>query len=533
MHSKKISVAIFLTVALLCMHSVYCQLIQYPTDRPDSKEEIKRQADEYNAQQMLNAQILGNRIQSQQNFGQQLQPTYQQVQPQNQNQFQQSPIPYQPNQQNLNPIYNQNQRQPIDNSRRPTNATPTIPIFSNQQPIRPEQANQIPFDSEETVSTRNSKTPERLRFINQFSWKLFRESKLPNPETNYVLSPISVQLLLALIAPASEGETKEQFHQIIKNSDPRVVGTAARDMTFVHFRNELDIATAIFPSASFNLNSSFVENAKKSFVKIIPVNYENQNEATQTINSWASHATKNQINQIVPSGSLSGTKMLLSNAVFFRGFWTFPFNETMEGVFQPNANVLSHGRVTMMKLDKVLPYGKTQLKNGLSYEWMELPYEKDEFSMLLVMPLERWGLENLMRSMSFDDFEDLTNNVGSYRKKNVHLKLPKFSIKSSFSLVNTLIKLGLTSPFTSLSNIPYMAYNEFVRIDDAVQQAILTVDEKGSTAAAVTTFSVIALSSGSNIIEDVDFIVDQPFLSVIIDKKQNLPIFISKIYAPL
>lgn len=92
--------------------------------------------------------------------------------------------------------------------------------------------------------------------------------------------------------------------------------------------------------------------------------------------------------------------------------------------------------------------------------------------------------------------------------------------------------MGLTQPFTSLSNIPYLAENEHVRIDEAVQQAVLTVDEKGSVASAVTTFSVIALSTDALLIDDFDFIVDQPFLSVIVDKRKVLPLFIAKIYNP-
>lgn len=80
--------------------------------------------------------------------------------------------------------------------------------------------------------------------------------------------------------------------------------------------------------------------------------------------------------------------------------------------------------------------------------------------------------------------------------------------------------------------MPYLAVGQNVKIDDALQQAVLTVDEKGSVASAATTFSVIALSSGAFPIDEVDFIVDQPFLSIIIDKKQVLPIFIAKIYSP-
>lgn len=92
--------------------------------------------------------------------------------------------------------------------------------------------------------------------------------------------------------------------------------------------------------------------------------------------------------------------------------------------------------------------------------------------------------------------------------------------------------MGIVNLFTSVSNLPYVtASGELLRVQDIVQQSYISVDEKGTIAAAATFSHVVTLSLNSAP-EEVHFNVDQPFLSIIIDKRNKVPIFISKIYDP-
>lgn len=250
---------------------------------------------------------------------------------------------------------------------------------------------------------------------------------------------MSVQILLALLSSTAEGETKEQFLQIIRNSDSTVIGKEAREMTITRSRNVLQIATAVFPLKTYRLNSTFLNNAHKSFVQVTPLDFNNQINAQQIINSWISQATQNQINQLANNIDFNGVKLLLSNAIYFRGIWASAFNETENDIFYASEN--QHNFVTYMKMNKILSAGVRSLKNGVKYKFVELPYDKDEFSMILVLPIKKFGLGELIRTMSLDDFETLTDSIDGYSKKNVHLRLPKFAIKSTFSLKNTLVKV--------------------------------------------------------------------------------------------
>lgn len=92
-------------------------------------------------------------------------------------------------------------------------------------------------------------------------------------------------------------------------------------------------------------------------------------------------------------------------------------------------------------------------------------------------------------------------------------------------------QMGLVDLFTQASNLPYLAKNEPLRVDDILQQSILSVDEKGTIAAAATISHVVTLSLNSAP-EEVFFNVNQPFLSVIVDKRNKVPLFISKVFDP-
>lgn len=72
---------------------------------------------------------------------------------------------------------------------------------------------------------------------------------------------------------------------------------------------------------------------------------------------------------------------------------------------------------------------------------------------------------------------------------------------------------------------------DILRVDDILQQSVLNVDEQGTLAASATISHVVTLSLNSAP-EEIVFNVDQPFCTVILDKRYKVPLFIGKIYDP-
>lgn len=158
------------------------------------------------------------------------------------------------------------------------------------------------------------------------------------------------------------------------------------------------------------------------------------------INNWISNATKNQISSIYKADSIRNVKLLLANTIYFHGEWKYGFNETITERFETTERLVKN--VAMMKNMVTLRAGNIQLPNGFTGQWVELPYQGNDFSMVVILPLQRHHLDSFIQSMRPSDFSDILKQLDSSFKKRVHLSLPKFSVQSTFSMVNVLLKVN-------------------------------------------------------------------------------------------
>lgn len=191
----------------------------------------------------------------------------------------------------------------------------------------------------------------------------------------------------------------------------------------------------------FRLNDSFAKAAYERMVDIVPVNFESADETKYVINNWVANATNNRIKELIkPNEAFSSdTQVILTNSLYFSGEWKYGFNEVKMEPFH-TTDKLSKS-VQMMKNLVSLRTGNIYLRNGFSGQWIELPYRGDEFSMVLILPTQRHYLDEFIRSMRSNDFDDVMKQLSSPFKKLVHLSMPKFTISSSFSVVNVLLKV--------------------------------------------------------------------------------------------
>lgn len=192
------------------------------------------------------------------------------------------------------------------------------------------------------------------------------------------------------------------------------------------------------------LNGSFVQAAHDRDVDIVPVNFESADETRYVINNWVSNVTNNRIKELIKQSDAfgSGSQVILTNSIYFTGEWKYGFNEVKSEPFYTTEKLSKN--VEMMKNLVSLRAGSITLRTGLNGQWVELPYRGDEFSMVLIMPTRKHYLDEFIRSMRTSDFGDILKQLTSSYKKLVHLSMPKFTISSSFSVVNVLLKVIYT-----------------------------------------------------------------------------------------
>ncbi|PNJ64378.1 SERPINB10 isoform 1, partial [Pongo abelii] len=133
-------------------------------------------------------------------------------------------------------------------------------------------------------------------------------------------------------------------------------------------------------------------------------------EARKKINSWVKTQTKGKIPNLLPEGSVDGdTRMVLVNAVYFKGKWKTPFEKKLNGLYPFRVNSTQRTPVQMMYLREKLNIGYIE---DLKAQILELPYAGD-VSMFLLLPDEiadvSTGLELLESEITYDKLNKWTS----------------------------------------------------------------------------------------------------------------------------
>ena len=102
--------------------------------------------------------------------------------------------------------------------------------------------------------------------------------------------------------------------------------------------------------------------------------------------------------------------------------------------------------------------------------------------------------------------------------------------KTKYDLKNVLSKMGMSSAFSYYADFSKMDGTKELYIDEVYHQAFISVDEKGTEAAAATGVVMnlkSAMPSPTN-----TFRADHPFIFLIQDKETNTILFLGKVTNP-
>lgn len=418
---------------------------------------------------------------------------------------------------------NRGSNQPIPDKSRPrTTRAPTTAA-----PINP----QMNIHANERPSQKKGKRPDIRRAVDHFSWRVFRGLKLPNDFDNLVLSPIMIQLQLSILQKAAAGQTRRQIQDAIGRINTNEVLQLLKSGSGKS-NAQLEIANGIFVDASEHLNQSFVNQAQRAGVDIVPVQFRQDATTRAHINKWASDATHGQIPKLLSdSYDIKYVEMVLASAIYFHSTWKYKFNPIELQPFHAfHAGKMIEKSVPFMQLKADLVWDRIAAGGQITGRFIEIPYENNAYSMVILLPDKQFTLDEFIRAFTLETLDTIWDGLRDTKPEHVTVKMPKFSISSQASILNTLLKLQITDLFTINAKLPYFGLNDDPKVSDILQQAVLKVDENGTTAAAATVSLLIPLSADMNVEEVI--VVDRPFLAIIFDKTSEIPIFISKVYNP-
>ncbi|XP_034948873.1 antichymotrypsin-2-like [Chelonus insularis] len=362
--------------------------------------------------------------------------------------------------------------------------------------------------------------------LDNFHKRLTKTVLDSKPGQNVIYSPISISILLMMVAFGSRGKT---LNEILRET-----GLEFNTRTLMGFHDlvdimenvdgvDLELANVIFASKNFDIVPDYrqriVTHLKSELRKI---DFENTKSAAQEINDWCKKQTKNQITEIVNSDDLSDILLMLANAVYFKGDWMIPFDiaDTEDEPFYISKNQTVN--VPMMYINNEFSYGRI---SELDTFFVELPYvhgenDRDIFSMFILVPINH-NLELLEKNLDLINFKHL-----DLYEENVHIKLPRFKIQSTLDVKPIFEKMGMTSMFKGDADFRGLLDHQSIYLSKVVQKASLTVNEKGSIAAAVSAASFSDRMAASMVT------VNQPFICAIVLKSLGLPVFYARVVDP-
>ncbi|XP_029688169.1 alpha-1-antitrypsin homolog [Takifugu rubripes] len=152
---------------------------------------------------------------------------------------------------------------------------------------------------------------------------------------------------------------------------------------------------------------------------------------------------------------------------------------------------------------------------------LHLPFNSSH-SMLLLLPDDMAKLENAISAAHVTKWLKWMK----YRKYSVYI--PKFSIKTSYSLKTVLTEMGMVDMFGDRADLSGIAEGQQLAVSDVVHQATLDVDEAGATAAAATGITITLHSY--YYVPVLKF--NRPFMVIITDHSSDNILFMGKITNP-
>ncbi|XP_075545350.1 iripin-8-like [Dermacentor variabilis] len=371
------------------------------------------------------------------------------------------------------------------------------------------------------------------RAHNQFGVNLLKYLAAQQPSSNVFFSPTSISAAFGMAYVGARGNSEAELHSVFGHT---ALGLTGRDRVLAAYKNllelstspnvTLDVANMVLAQVGFPISESYKQQLREIFdadVRSADFHGDGPRVAAE-VNAWVRGKTRGKISGILPEGEPLDIVLFILNAVYFKGTWATTFN-TRETVDKPFFN-LGTNEVSKpaMHLRTRLPHTRVDAYHASA---VEIPYQGDRFSMVVLLPDNPTGLAAVRDGMSLDMLEDVGSKL-IFRE--VKLQLPKFEINLRYSLVPAMKALGLSSVFGGSANFSGISESVLVRISDAVHKAAVEVNEEGTIATAVTGLSFVPLSGLYSPPPPIEFIVNRPFLYYIRDRNTNRVLFIGEVH---
>jgi serpin B len=367
---------------------------------------------------------------------------------------------------------------------------------------------------------------------NQFAFDLYSRYK-DKYEGNIFFSPYSISVALAMTYEGARGQTAKEIQAVFhfpEAEDIRRPGFARiyNEINKKNKKYELHTANALWAQKDYLfLDTYFIVTEKYYGGKVRNVDFEKESEKSrQMINAWVKDQTRNRIKDLIskkPRIIDKLTTLVITNAIYFKGKWVLQFDRsrTREADFRVSPTKVV--KVPMMSLSgekAKFNYAETE-----DLQILEMPYEGEELSMLVLLPKE----DNLAKLEQSLDLEKLNKWRDMLQERKVDVYMPKFKLEIKYFMEKALKEMGMPSAFIyHKADFSGMTGRRDLFISRVIHQAFVEVNEEGTEAAGAT---AVIIKKG--VVMPTIFRADHPFIFIIQERKTGNIFFMGKVANPI
>ncbi|CAB1348249.1 unnamed protein product [Coregonus sp. 'balchen'] len=240
-----------------------------------------------------------------------------------------------------------------------------------------------------------------------------RLCKARGGDDNIIFSPLSVAVALGMVELGARGASLTEIRQAVGFSHlptdeefsllQNLTGALSEDDAHYIIR----LANSLFLQSGVTFNPEFLRLMRKYFrAEVETVDFSESAAVAEQINGW--------IRDLLSADDFSSvTRLTLVNAVYFRGSWKNQFRPENTRTFSFSKDDGSEAQTLMMYQQGDFYYG--EFSDGSSeaggvYQVLEMPYEGEDMSMLVVLPRQEVPLAALEPIIRAPLLEEWANN---------------------------------------------------------------------------------------------------------------------------
>lgn len=355
--------------------------------------------------------------------------------------------------------------------------------------------------------------------LQRFSQQLMLENM---EKENPLLSPVSAYLALGMVGMGAQGETKQEFQDMLGDNMPAVSQKLMERYPQEQEGMVLNIANSAWVDQQLSPDGQWIADMEEIFRGEGYRGVLSSQETLEQINAWCGENTRGLVPKMLEEPLSAEARLAVFDAIYFKGDWNFPFDasDTVQRPF-----IKEDG--TQLQVDTMGMYEENQryLHSDLG-EGVLLPYQGGDFAYVAILPDEGIQVRELYRQLTP---EALTELLESENQELCNLRLPKYEVSFDQELNDSLQAMGLIRAFdgelADFSGLGKTEQGNQMYISLVKQKAVFRVDEKGTEAAAVT-MAVMEECAALIGPEPRELYFDRPFVYMILELETQVPLFV-------